>query len=333
MKEFNKAIQGLEITSIAMLHKEIAAAEIRIEKIRQKMLAASTASENVEEPKPKPVHQILKPKDREDFDAWLANIKEQRQQLLNKRAARRQRKRDLAQRRTAAAQERMRLISQLARKDKKDDNFGSRDEDWDVYKAINKDAGSSDSEEEAERLNELEEVLKHHDPSFDTGNNDESMEPGESHQLHVGVERIRAPEVLFQPALVGSVEAGLAETIDFVLKRFTPEEQNELVSNVFLTGGCATFPGLVERLERELMEIRPHKSSFKVVRTPDPVLASWKGGKILASSPNFKDTLFTKADYEEKGGEYLKEHSAGNWYFPSPQPLPPTAQPQNNGNG
>lgn len=52
--------------------------------------------------------------------------------------ARRQRKKDLAQRRTAAAQERMRLISQLARKDKKDDNFGSRDEDWDVYKAINK---------------------------------------------------------------------------------------------------------------------------------------------------------------------------------------------------
>lgn len=81
---------------------------------------------------------VTGPKDREDFDAWLADIREQRQQLLNKRTARRQRKRDLAQRRTAAAQERMRLISQLARKDKKDDNFGSRDEDWDVYKAINK---------------------------------------------------------------------------------------------------------------------------------------------------------------------------------------------------
>jgi actin-related protein 5 len=44
----------------------------------------------------------------------------------------------MAKRRTAAAQERMRLISQLARKEKRDDNFGMRDEDWDVYKAINK---------------------------------------------------------------------------------------------------------------------------------------------------------------------------------------------------
>lgn len=61
-----------------------------------------------------------------------------RQDLLDKRNARRQRRQDMAKRRTAAAQERMRIISQLARKDKRDDNFGMRDEDWDVYKVINK---------------------------------------------------------------------------------------------------------------------------------------------------------------------------------------------------
>lgn len=57
---------------------------------------------------------------------------------MERRNARRQRRQDMAKRRTAAAQERMRLISQLARKEKRDDNFGMRDEDWDVYKAINK---------------------------------------------------------------------------------------------------------------------------------------------------------------------------------------------------
>lgn len=170
-------------------------------------------------------------------------------------------------------------------------------------------------------MNELEEVLKHHDPAFDCGNNDESMEPGESHQLHVGIERMRAPEVLFQPALIGNVEAGLAETIEFVLKRFTAEEQNALVSNIFLTGGCASFPGLAERLNRELMEVRPHKSTFKITKVDNPVLAAWNGGKKLASLSEFQDTLFTKADYEEKGGEYFKEHSTSNFYFPSPSPI------------
>lgn len=57
---------------------------------------------------------------------------------MDRRNARRQRRQDMARRRTVAAQERMRLISQLARKEKKDDDFGMRDEDWDVYKAINK---------------------------------------------------------------------------------------------------------------------------------------------------------------------------------------------------
>lgn len=45
---------------------------------------------------------------------------------------------EMAKRRTAASQERMRIISQLAKREKKEDNFGMRDEDWDVYKAINK---------------------------------------------------------------------------------------------------------------------------------------------------------------------------------------------------
>ena len=35
-------------------------------------------------------------------------------------------------------QERMRMISQLAKNSKKEDNFGMRDEDWEVYKKISK---------------------------------------------------------------------------------------------------------------------------------------------------------------------------------------------------
>lgn len=49
----------------------------------------------------------------------------------------------MAKRRTAAGQERMRLISQLARKEKGNDDFGMRDEDWDIYKTISKDGMST----------------------------------------------------------------------------------------------------------------------------------------------------------------------------------------------
>lgn len=62
-------------------------------------------------------------------------------------------------------------------------------------------------------------------------------------QLHIGVETIRATELLFQPSMIGSSEAGLAETIDYVLKMFNGTEQLVLANSVFLTGGCSNFLG------------------------------------------------------------------------------------------
>lgn len=65
-----------------------------------------------------------------------------------------------------------------------------------------------------------------------------------SFQLHLGVESIRAPELLFQPSMIGSSEAGIVETIDFVLKQFSSEEQLLLAQNIFLAGGCANLKGI-----------------------------------------------------------------------------------------
>ncbi|KAM4032699.1 actin-related protein 5 isoform 3-T3 [Anomaloglossus baeobatrachus] len=41
----------------------------------------------------------------------------------------------------------------------------------------------------------------------------------EYHQMYLGTERIRVPEVLFQPSLIGEDQAGLAETIQYMLDR------------------------------------------------------------------------------------------------------------------
>lgn len=46
--------------------------------------------------------------------------------------------------------------------------------------------------------------------------------------------------------------------------RYTPEQQEALVSNVFLTGGNMNYPGMKERVERDLLAMRPFQSHFKV---------------------------------------------------------------------
>ncbi|XP_057325666.1 actin-related protein 5 [Microplitis mediator] len=323
LEEFEEAIKSFNITTEAELNKMINNLQAKIEKTKQKIVAANSQEDNVavEEQKSK-VKPSLQPKNQADFDEWISGLRKRRQEIIDKKSAKRQRRQDMAKRRTAAAQERMRIISQLARKEKRDDDFGMRDEDWDVYKAINREGGDSDSELEQERLLEVEEALRQHDPEFDGPGSNVPVIPGETHQLHVGLERIRATEVLFQPSMIGLVEAGIPETIDFVLKLYTAQVQSQLVCNVFLTGGTARFPGVLERLNRELQEIRPFKSNFKINIAKNPSLDSWYGARDFGTNENLPEFLVTRQEYEEKGGEYLKQHSASNIYTKSPDPLP-----------
>ena len=53
--------------------------------------------------------------------------------------------------------------------------------------------------------------------------------------------------------------------------------------------------------------------------TDNPSLEAWLGAKKWAlDADQMSNGFITKADYEEKGSEYLKEHGASNLYVPSP---------------
>ncbi|CAN9515779.1 unnamed protein product [Ophioblennius macclurei] len=141
----------------------------------------------------------------------------------------------------------------------------------------------------------------------------------EYHQLFVGTERLRCPEILFQPSLTGEDQMGLMETLQYVLARYSPEQQEALVSNVFLTGGNMQYPGMKERVERELLAMRPFQSQFKVNMASRPAVDSWYGARDWAMehpAAAGAEGWISRQDYEEKGGEYLSEHCASNIFIP-----------------
>ncbi|KAL5012354.1 hypothetical protein ScPMuIL_010905 [Solemya velum] len=255
-----------------------------------------------------------------DFSGWLAEVRTQRQKLLDARAARKQKKSDMAKRRTFASQQRMRIISQLAENTKKkDDNFGQNDADWDVYKEIHPENADSDSEAEEEKIEELESKLRDHDPEFQKEEFEvEVFDIAEYYRLHLAVERIRVPELLFQPSMIGLEQAGIMETMDYILKKYSAEDQNRLVQHVFLTGGNAMFKNFKQRVEHELLEMRPFQSTFGVYTAENPVIDSWYGAQKWSKSPQFAVHSVSRAEYEEKGGEYLKASHISNWYTPTP---------------
>ncbi|XP_014676315.1 PREDICTED: actin-related protein 5-like [Priapulus caudatus] len=240
----------------------------------------------------------------------------------------------MAKRRTYASQKRMKILTQLAsgkseksQGGKKEDTFGMDESDWNVYKEISKDGGESESEEEREKLGEVEALLMHHDPEFQK-EMAELVQPSnvltdieEYYKLYVGVERVRVPELLFQPWMIGSEQAGLAETVELVLAQYAPDDQDRLAQNVFLTGGPAMHRGFLERMERELQMMRPFQSKFRVVRAADAVLDAWKGARLCSQQPGYLAAhAVTREEYDERGGEYMKEHHASNLYRNSINP-------------
>lgn len=164
-EEFDEAMHENQIESLEDLEKMITALSSRIERAKQRLAEqaiAPAAPVSVAE-----VNKVPQPPEGLEVTEWVESIKNKRQSVLEKRTARKQRRKDLAKRHTAAAQERMRLISQLAKKDKGVDDFGMRDEDWEIYKTINKDDNNSDSDMENELLINYELILRHHDPHFE----------------------------------------------------------------------------------------------------------------------------------------------------------------------
>ncbi|KYB26627.1 actin-related protein 5 [Tribolium castaneum] len=314
-EEIDRACADYQIKNVQDLQKHINNLNQKIEKTKQKIIAANTTDE-VEEPVAKQAkHTKMVFENEKEMHLFVQNAKKMRQEILNKKMTRKQRKQDMAKRRTAAGQERMRIISQLARKEKGNDDFGLRDEDWDIYKAISKDGGDSDSEAENEKLLELDDIIRTYEPS----ELDETLNPGETHQLHVGIERYRAPELIFKPYMLGSSEAGLSEVIGYVLSLFNNEDQLKLAENVVIMGGLANLPGLQERILSDLISIRPFQSIVNVRTVKNPSLGAWHGAKKWTKSGEFKGSFLTKKMYEEFGSEYFKTHVASNPFYHTPK--------------
>ena len=316
-QKFSKSLAKLGISDVRQLETQIEKIKLKIDKAKEaKLKAEQGIREEKIEPEIKKKREDMDENEKVEFDSWISDIRQKFTVLKDKKHARWQKRQQMAKRRTAASQERMRIISQLAKHTKKEDTFGLNDDDWEVYKQISMDGGDSDSEEETLQCAQYEALLKEHDPQDD----EVSKDNPEWHQIHLATEVIRTPEILFQPSIIGHDQAGLGELIEFVLGKFDCETAERLANNVLLTGGLANLRGLRERVEAELRCIRPFKSTFRVVQSAHPSLDAWRGAAAFVQSEEDLKCFLSQEKYYECGEGYLEEHGYSNRFFPTPTP-------------
>lgn len=76
------------------------------------------------------------------------------------------------------------------------------------------------------------------------------------------------------------------------------------VFNVFfqlLTGGTTMYPGIADRMQKEITALAPSTMKIKIIAPPERKYSVWIGGSILASLSTFQQMWISKQEYDESG--------------------------------
>lgn len=354
------------------------------EKRRQKLLKSNyEARMRIKEEKQKEEEerqQYLKDQQawrERDLEGWCNAKRLELAQSISELKSRAKMMEAMKDRKSMAAQQRMKNIADLAndkaqgankRRRQKgpsatidndpNDTFGTNDADWNAYRDISNASLEEEQEYTNSEILRVEAELLEYDPDFHTEDTLAALEKFDwrnsvlhkfihgprpnltlamqaeghdpedlmnnpeiirrNHQIHVNIERIRVPEIYFQPHIAGLDLAGIPEIIQNLLTRNFDGNFNEggqlraLIENVFLTGGGVLLPNFASRLKTEMVSFLPTGSKLNVVRAKDPLLDAWRGMQKWSTSAEAAKSYVTKEEYEELGAEYIKEHGLGN---------------------
>lgn len=132
---------------------------------------------------------------------------------------------------------------------------------------------------------------------------EKSYELPDGQVITIGDERFRCPEILFNPSLVGMEVSGVHETTYNSIMKCDVDIRKELYGNIVLSGGSSMFPGIADRMSKEITALAPSSMRIKVVAPPERKYSVWIGGSILASLSTFQQVsigdLLYKALFEK----------------------------------
>lgn len=150
-------------------------------------------------------------------------------------------------------------------------------------------------------------VVRDYDPAMHTKARKLAAQSADAHEdiLTLRNERFVVPEIIFNPADVGSKQPGLADVVMQSLHELPVGLWPGLLANIVVTGGNACFDGFIQRLEKELLTRVPDDCIVRIARPEDPITSTWRGAANLARHSAMPSLCVTKQEYEEHGAGWV----------------------------
>merc|ERR1711947_1761 len=130
---------------------------------------------------------------------------------------------------------------------------------------------------------------------------EKSYELPDGQIVTVGNERFRCPESMFRPSFLGMEVVGIQEGCFNSIMKCDIDIRKDLYANTVLSGGSTMYPGIADRMQKEITSMAPSTMKIKIIAPPERKYSVWIGGSILASLSTFQQMWISKQEYDECG--------------------------------
>ena len=86
--------------------------------------------------------------------------------------------------------------------------------------------------------------------------------------ITIGNERFRCPEAMLQPSFLGIESCGVHEMINNSIMKCDVDIQKDLYANIVLSGGTTMFPGIADRIKKEITALAPSTMNVNIFAHP-----------------------------------------------------------------
>ncbi|KAF8948243.1 actin family [Linnemannia elongata] len=133
----------------------------------------------------------------------------------------------------------------------------------------------------------------------DAGGKYEDFMLPDGNVIKLGAERFRAPEIMFNPEIIGQEFPGIHQVVVDSISRSDMDLRKSLYSNIVLSGGSTLCKGFGDRLLLEVKKLALKDIKIKISAPPERKYSTWIGGSILASLSTFKKMWVSAEEYQE----------------------------------
>ena len=106
---------------------------------------------------------------------------------------------------------------------------------------------------------------------------EKSYELPDGQVISIGNERFRCPEALFQPSFLGMESCGIHETVYNSIMKCDVDIRKDLYANTVMSGGTTMYPGIADRMQKEITALAPSTIKIKIIAPPERKYSVWIG--------------------------------------------------------